>query len=79
MIKGFIYIIEGVVFMIGVFVIKCLFDYFKFEKLLYFFVVCIVFVYLLLFFSDIKWMVFILFGLFGFSVGCFFFIMLTIF
>ena len=78
-IKGFIYTIEGVAFMIGAFVIKRLSDHFKPEKLLYFFAVCTAFAHLSLFFSDIKWMALTSFGLFGFSVGCFFPIMSTIF
>ena len=36
-IKGFIYTIEGIAFMLGAFVIKRLSDHFKPEKLLYFF------------------------------------------
>ena len=71
-IKGFIYTIEGVAFMIGAFVIKRLSDHFKPEKLLYFFAVCTAFAHLSLFFSDIKWMALTSFGLFGFSVGRFF-------
>ncbi|HDR8452875.1 TPA: MFS transporter [Bacillus cereus] len=78
-IKGFIYTIEGVAFMLGAFVIKRLSDHFKPEKLLYFFAVCTAFAHLSLFFSDIKWMALTSFGLFGFSVGCFFPIMSTIF
>ncbi|WP_220788161.1 MFS transporter [Bacillus paramobilis] len=75
-IKGFIYTIEGVAFMLGAFVIKRLSDHFKPEKLLYFFAVCTAFAHLSL---DIKWMSLTSFGLFGFSVGCFFPIMSTIF
>lgn len=71
-IKGFIYTIEGIAFMLGAFVIKRLSDHFKPEKLLYFFAVCTAFAHLSLFFSDIKWMSLTSFGLFGFSVGCFF-------
>ena len=78
-IKGFIYTIEGIAFMLGAFVIKRLSDHFKPEKLLYFFAVCTAFAHLSLFFSDIKWMSLTSFGLFGFSVGCFFPIMSTIF
>ena len=78
-IKGFIYTIEGVAFMLGAFVIKRLSDHFKPEKLLYFFAVCTAFAHLSLFFSDIKWMTLTSFGLFGFSVGRFFPIMSTIF
>ncbi|PGU78461.1 MFS transporter [Bacillus cereus] len=78
-IKGFIYTIEGVAFMLGAFVIKRLSDHFKPEKLLYFFAVCTAFAHLSLFFSDIKWMALTSFGFFGFSVGCFFPIMSTIF
>ena len=77
-IKGFIYTIEGVAFMLGAFVIKRLSDHFKPEKLLYFFAICTAFAHLSLFFSDIKWMALASFGLFGFSVGCFFPIMSTI-
>ncbi|MFV0944654.1 MFS transporter [Bacillus pacificus] len=75
-IKGFIYTIEGIAFMLGAFVIKRLSDHFKPEKLLYFFAVCTAFAHLSLFFSDIKWMSL---TSFGFSVGCFFPIMSTIF
>ncbi len=42
-IKGFIYTIEGIAFMLGAFVIKRLSDHFKPEKLLYFFAACTAF------------------------------------
>lgn len=78
-IKGFIYTIEGISFMLGAFVIKRLADHISPEKLLYFFAFCTSFAHLSLFFSDIKWMSLVSFGMFGFSVGCFFPIMSTIF
>ncbi|MDM5188945.1 MFS transporter [Bacillus sp. DX4.1] len=78
-IKGFIYTIEGIAFMLGAFVIKRLSDYVSPEKLLYIFAFCTAFAHLSLFFSDVKWMALVSFGMFGFSVGCFFPVMATIF
>ncbi|MCP1123993.1 MFS transporter [Bacillus sp. 3103sda1] len=78
-IKGFIYTIEGLSFMLGAFVIKRLSEHVSPYKLLYIFSFCIAFSHLSLFFSDIKWMTLVSFGMFGFSVGCFFPIMSTIF
>lgn len=78
-IKGFIYTIEGLSFMLGAFVIKRLSERVSSYKLLYIFSFCIAFSHLSLFFSDIKWMTLVSFGMFGFSVGCFFPVMSTIF
>ncbi|MDP7978061.1 MFS transporter [Bacillus sp. WLY-B-L8] len=78
-IKGFIYTIEGLSFMLGAFVIKRLSEHVSPYKLLYIFSICIAFSHLSLFFSDIKWMTLVSFGMFGFSVGCFFPVMSTIF
>lgn len=78
-IKGFIYTIEGLSFMLGAFVIKRLSERISSYKLLYIFSFCIAFSHLSLFFSDIKWMTLVSFGMFGFSVGCFFPVMSTIF
>ncbi|MEI4803912.1 MFS transporter [Bacillus sp. FJAT-51639] len=78
-IKGFIYTIEGLAFMLGAFVIKRLSERVSSYKLLYIFSFCIAFSHLSLFFSDIKWMTLVSFGMFGFSVGCFFPVMSTIF
>ncbi|MDM5155241.1 MFS transporter [Bacillus sp. DX1.1] len=78
-IKGFIYTIEGIAFMLGAFVIKRLSNYISPEKLLHIFAFCTAFAHLSLFFSDVKWMALVSFGMFGFSVGCFFPVMSTIF
>ncbi|MGG2015057.1 MFS transporter [Bacillus sp. S10(2024)] len=78
-IKGFIYTIEGLAFMLGAFVIKRLSERVSSYKLLYIFSFCIAFSHLSLYFSDIKWMTLVSFGMFGFSVGCFFPVMSTIF
>ncbi|MDC2864265.1 MFS transporter [Bacillus sp. BP-3] len=78
-IKGFIYTIEGLSFMLGAFVIKRLSERVSSYKLLYIFSFCIAFSHLSLYFSDIKWMTLVSFGMFGFSVGCFFPVMSTIF
>ncbi|SFC70920.1 Predicted arabinose efflux permease, MFS family [Bacillus sp. 491mf] len=78
-IKGFIYTIEGLSFMLGAFVIKRLSERVSSYKLLYIFSFCIAFSHLSLFFSDIKWMTLVSFGMFGFNVGCFFPVMSTIF
>lgn len=78
-IKGFIYTTEGVAFMLGAFVIKRLSEHVSPYKLLYIFSFCIAFAHLSLFFSDIRWMVLVSFGMFGFSVGCFFPVVSTIF
>jgi MFS family permease len=78
-IKGYIYAIEGIAFMLGAFVIKKLTTYASPFKLLYIFAFITAIAHLTLFFSEVKWMALVSFGLFGFAVGCFFPLMSTIF
>ncbi|GGE60454.1 MFS transporter [Priestia taiwanensis] len=78
-IKGYIYAVEGIAFMLGAFAVKRLTTYTTPYKLLYIFAFITAIAHLSLFFSDIQWMALASFGLFGFAVGCFFPIMSTIF
>jgi MFS family permease len=77
--KGYIYAVEGIAFMLGAFIIKKLTTYASPFKLLYIFSIITAIAHLSLFFSDVKWMALASFGLFGFAVGCFFPLMSTIF
>ncbi|MFD3449788.1 MFS transporter [Microbacteriaceae bacterium 4G12] len=78
-IKGLLYTVEGISFMSGAFIIKYIANHISSLKLLYSASLLIAVAHLSLFFSDIKWMSLVSFGLFGFSVGCFFPIVSTVF
>ncbi|WP_226666651.1 MFS transporter [Metabacillus litoralis] len=78
-IKGLLYTVEGVSFMIGAFFVKKITHLMPPIKLMFIFAFVISFAHLSLFFSDMKIMSLISFGLFGLGVGCFFPIAATIF
>ncbi len=78
-IKGLLYTIEGISFMLGAFFVKRLTHLFHPIKLMFIFAFVISIAHLSLFFSDVKIMALISFGIFGLGVGCFFPIAATIF
>ncbi|APH07017.1 MFS transporter [Bacillus weihaiensis] len=78
-IKGLLYTVEGLSFMIGAFFVKRITHYFKPINLMFAFAFVISIAHLSLFFSDSKMMSLFSFGLFGLGVGCFFPIAATIF
>ncbi|TXC93147.1 MFS transporter [Metabacillus litoralis] len=78
-IKGLLYTVEGLSFMIGAFFVKKITHLLPPIKLMFIFAFLISIAHLSLFFSDIKFMSLISFGLFGLGVGCFFPIAATIF
>ncbi|WP_028400500.1 MFS transporter [Ectobacillus panaciterrae] len=78
-IKGLLYTVEGVSFMIGAFIIKYVSKTASPHRLMYFYGFLIAGAHLSLFFSDLKWMSLFSFALFGFSVGGFFPVASTIF
>ncbi|QNG58362.1 MFS transporter [Bacillus sp. PAMC26568] len=78
-IKGLLYTVEGISFMIGAFFVKKITHRFSHVNMLFVFALLISIAHLSLFFSDIMWMSLVSFGLFGLGVGCFFPIVSTIF
>ncbi|MBM7602156.1 MFS family permease [Metabacillus crassostreae] len=78
-IKGLLYTVEGLSFMIGAFFVKKITHLLPPIKLMFIFAFLISIAHLSLFFSDMKIMSLISFGLFGLGVGCFFPIAATIF
>lgn len=78
-IKGLLYTVEGLSFMIGAFFVKKITHLLPPIKLMFIFAFLISLAHLSLFFSDTKFMSLISFGLFGLGVGCFFPIAATIF
>ncbi len=78
-IKGLLYTAEGVSFMIGAFFVKRITHLVEPITLMFIFSFVISLAHLSLFFSDVKIMSLISFGIFGFAVGCFFPIAATIF
>ncbi|MFJ8260863.1 MFS transporter [Rummeliibacillus sp. NPDC094406] len=78
-IKGLIYTVEGISFMLGSVAIKYIGSKWKTNSILFFSLFVIGAAELLLHFAHIPAMSLITFGLFGFSVGCFFPTVMTIF
>ncbi|HWI49448.1 MAG TPA: MFS transporter, partial [Rummeliibacillus sp.] len=78
-IKGLIYTVEGISFMVGSVAIKYIGSKWKTNNILFFSLLVIGAAELLLHFAHIPAMSLITFGLFGFSVGCFFPTVMTIF
>jgi MFS transporter, DHA3 family, macrolide efflux protein len=78
-IKGWIYTVEGVSFMIGAFFIKQISDRISPYKILFGSSLLIGLSQLFLYFADVPMLTIIAFLLFGFSVGCFFPTAATIF
>lgn len=78
-IKGWIYSVEGIAFVIGTFVIKRVSANRDRVRLSFVFAALIAAAHLSLFFSDIKIFALASFGLFGLAAGCFFPLASTIF
>jgi MFS family permease len=78
-IKGLLYTVEGICFIIGAFIVKRLSEGKNLLKRLILFSGVIALAQLSLFFGDYKIMSLVSFGLFGLGVGCFFPISSTIF
>ncbi|TQR19503.1 MFS transporter [Psychrobacillus vulpis] len=78
-IKGMIYAVEGISFMLGTFAVKYIGTKWKIQHILFFFVYVIGFAELLLFFADMAFITLLAFALFGFAIGCFFPTAMTIF
>ncbi|MBS2771819.1 MFS transporter [Anoxybacillus rupiensis] len=78
-IKGLLYTVEGISFMVGTFVLKRIAAKYDMQKMLYAFSLLIAFAHVSLYFADIKITSLLSFALFGFSVGCFFPTVATIF
>ncbi|AZB43180.1 MFS transporter [Bacillus sp. FJAT-42376] len=78
-VKGLLYTVEGLSFMLGALIVKKLSDRYNHIVLMILFAFITSIAHLSLFFSDHFWMSLFSFGLFGLSVGCFFPIASTIF
>ncbi|MGG0658245.1 MFS transporter [Rummeliibacillus pycnus] len=78
-IKGLIYTVEGISFMLGSIAIKYIGAKWKTNNILFFSLLVIGVTELLLHFAHIPAISLIAFGIFGFSVGCFFPTVMTIF
>lgn len=78
-IKGLIYTVEGICFMIGSFAIKYIGLKFKTNHILFYSLIIVGLAELLLHFAHIPIVTLITFGLVGFSVGCFYPTVMTIF
>lgn len=78
-IKGIIYAVEGVAFMLGSIFIKYIGSKWNIASILYFFVFVIGFAELLLFFAESRTITLFVFAVFGFAIGCFFPTAMTIF
>ncbi|WP_379968083.1 MFS transporter [Ectobacillus sp. sgz5001026] len=78
-IKGMLYTVEGISFLLGAFLIKYVSTVLSSLKLLYAYSFLIAIAHASLFFSDIKMMAIASFALFGFGVGGFFPVASTIF
>jgi len=79
MIKGMIYTVEGISFMVGSFAIKYIGEKWRIERILF---VCLIVIgsgEMLLYFAGSSFLTLITFALFGFSLGCFFPTVMTIF
>lgn len=79
MIKGMIYTVEGISFMIGSFAIKYIGEKWRIEQILF---VCLIVIgsgEMLLYFASSSFLTLVIFGFFGFAVGCFFPTVMTIF
>ncbi len=78
-IKGVIYAVEGIAFMIGTFAVKYMGQKWGSIQILFTFIFLIGLAELTLFFADIPFLSLLSFGIFGFSVGCFYPTAVTIF
>lgn len=77
--SGLIYTVEGVGFMLGAFLIKRIGQKFKTGSILFTSVFLVGFLQLMMYFTNIEWVGLVIFGVFGFAVGCFFPTTITIF
>lgn len=78
-IKGLIYTVEGICFMVGSFAIKYIGFKFKTNQILFYSLIIVGLAELLLHFAHLPLITLITFGLVGFSVGCFYPTVMTIF
>lgn len=78
-IKGLIYTVEGVCFMLGAFLVKRVADKYDTVKLMFMFTAVIAVTQLSLYFAEIKVLSLISFGVFGLALGFFFPVVATIF
>ncbi|MDG4657010.1 MFS transporter [Ectobacillus antri] len=78
-IKGLLYTVEGVAFMLGAFFVKYASKRTSPQRLMYTYSFIIAFAHLSLFFSNIKWMSLVSFTIFGLGVGGFFPVASTVF
>lgn len=78
-IKGIIYAVEGIAFMLGSFCVKYIGSKWKITSMLFFFVFVVGFAELLLYFAESRLITLFVFALFGFAVGCFYPTAMTIF
>ena len=70
--SGIIYAVEGIAFMLGAVAVKYFNTIFKTGTLLFILVYSMGAMELMLYMADIKLLAIVTFGLFGFTVGCFF-------
>lgn len=78
-VKGLIYTIEGVAFLLGTFIVKKIADLVDNEKLMSLLASLVAAAHLSLYFSFNEMMTYLSFALFGLAVGCFFPIVATVF
>ncbi|MFZ3588811.1 MFS transporter [Bacillus sp. DJP31] len=78
-IKGLIYTVEGICFMLGAFLVKRVADKYDPTLLMFIFTTVVAVAHLSLYFSEIKVLSLLSFGVFGFALGFFFPITATIF
>ncbi|MDQ0214450.1 MFS family permease [Oikeobacillus pervagus] len=79
LIKGMIYSVEGISFMLGAFLVKKMSNYWSPYSIMFFFSIIVGLAQISLFFVASKIVVLAAFGIVGFSVGCFFPTAATIF
>jgi predicted MFS family arabinose efflux permease len=78
-IKGLIYTVEGICFMLGAFLVKRITEKYNPTSLMFIFTTVVAITQLSLYFADSKLLSLVSFGVFGFSLGFFFPIAATIF
>ncbi|MBM7661905.1 MFS family permease [Bacillus mesophilus] len=78
-IKGLIYTVEGICFMLGAFLVKRITEKYNPVSLMFIFTTVVAITQLSLFFADSKLLSLVSFGVFGFALGFFFPIAATIF
>lgn len=78
-IKGLLYTVEGISFILGAFLVKRVSEQRNLPRLLILFSFLIAFAHLSLFFGNVKWSSLLSFGMFGFGAGCFYPLVATFF